>query len=251
MLADISKSEENFSRLRDGDLDRLIEILDIERAAMFDYLMRLCGQINRSKDSLDEVGRVLQTDAAKFTSLQELRVELYKRARAANLDIWNADVRRLENSAFNNMRDDDSDEASSEALQLLDQSVGKLAGPEREVLLLRYRHGFDESEIGRIIASPSNEVVSLLKKAFQRLKSLGFAEDTDFGAMLPEIPPHPVPDRSAYSTMALSAMMSELKRSHRRPISDARWFLIAIVLGIIAVIAVLTLMGSPIFPWRR
>ncbi len=250
MFMDLHKSEEYFSRVRGGDIDAFIEILEIERAVMFDYLMRMTGQSGRAKDTLDEVGRTLRTRLSEYHSLPALRVGIYRKAREANRDIWYADTRQLENSGLSGFSDHDY-EASVEALQLLDQSLNKLPGIAREVVLLRYRHVFDEHEISQIVGTSRDEIVGHLKAGFLQLKNLGFADDTDFALLLGEVPGHPVPERSAYSTMALSAMMSELRRSHRRPMSDTRWFFLAIVLGVVAVLVVLMLMGSPIFPWRR
>ncbi len=250
MLLDLQKSEEHFSQLMAGDADHFFDLLELERGAVFDFVMRMTGQAARAKDALDQVAKAVQQRATEFPSLQELRAQIYQRIRANNRAYWSADVQKLENAGFGGLSDGDY-EASVEALQLLEQALAKLSSQHREVVLLRYRHAFDESAIAVIVGAPVDAVIGFLKASLRQLMTLGFADDTDFAFLLEALPQHPVPERTAYSTMALSALMSELKDSHRRPISDARWFLIALVIGIIAVAVVLFLMGSPIFSWWR
>ena len=90
-----------FKRFKAGDGTSLLDLLESEREGLYDYLLRMTGQVSRSSDTVDEVYQSLtETDETlnAIESCVDLRICLYKTARKFNADIWNADTAKLVNS---------------------------------------------------------------------------------------------------------------------------------------------------------
>ncbi len=90
--------DKQFKRIKNGDSAALYDILEGERGKLYDYMMRMTGQVSRSGDTIDEVYQSLGGEALELIdSLTELRVCLYTTARKFSGDIWNADTAKLVN----------------------------------------------------------------------------------------------------------------------------------------------------------
>jgi hypothetical protein len=74
-----SAREKLFKKFKGGDDRALIDLLENERPQLYDYLMRMTGQISRSFESVSEVFQSVSegSDKDEFDSADELRILLY------------------------------------------------------------------------------------------------------------------------------------------------------------------------------
>jgi DNA-directed RNA polymerase specialized sigma24 family protein len=228
-----SMRERLFKRFRSGDGAALIDLLERERPLLYDYLMRMTGQVSRSFDSVDEVYQSYLEGDAKTTidDLEELRICLYQTGRKFNADIWNADTARLRNTAIEAGTDggDGAADDDSAAFQALDLSLRSLRGAEREIVLLRSRCDFEFAAAGEIMGLGEDAAESLFYKGMQRIDAdcSGVVERPE--QMLTKLPSHPPPEHSAQATMNLSVMMHDIKA---KPVGLWSPFRIALVVAV-------------------
>jgi len=180
-------------------LKLLPELLDTERHPLYDYLMRMTGQVSRSADTVDEVYLTLTEEVLEtIDSAAELRVVMYTTARKFNADIWNADTSKLANLAL-------------ETPSNLDRVLRSLPGREREVTILRSRARFTSAAVAEIMGIQASEADSLYTKALSTLQQEGGPLEGEVASALQKMASHPVPERSSQRTMNLSMVMQGIK----------------------------------------
>ncbi len=235
MLQPNPAKERLFKKVRGGDAGSMADLLEGERLGLYDYLLRMTGQISRSADTIDEVFQSLSEDSLEAVEqYSELKVVLFVTARKFNADIWNADTARLSNAALEiPERAATMDEKSlreRQAQALLDRTLRSMAGLEREVVCLTVRELFDASEISEIMGLPEHEVESRLASGMTRLEAEYAPAGGRAQAALVKLPGHPMPPRSSQATVNLSMVMQGIKTKPVGLWSPVRLGLLGLVL---------------------
>jgi DNA-directed RNA polymerase specialized sigma24 family protein len=206
-----------YKKFKSGDGGALIELLEGDRQRVFDYLMRMTGQISRSADTVDEVYQGLTEETLETVSTwAELRVVLYTTARRFNADIWNADTAKLMNFALEGPDRTQEMEASPDlaALVAVDHAWRSLVGPEREALHLFVRVGMTPEDVSDVMGIGASEAQALAGSASRQIAAAAGAF-TGGAAKLERLidlqPLHPLPERSTQSTVNLSVVMQGIK----------------------------------------
>jgi DNA-directed RNA polymerase specialized sigma24 family protein len=225
---------ETFQLYLNGDDDALIAITESERRYLFDYLLRMTGQVSRSKESIDEAIRAVSATAANFTSLRSLIAKLYNTSRNFIADIWNADTAELVNRGFE--FDEEQNLPAGEELQKLirvDRCLQQMPGTDREVIILRGIAGFSDIELAGLFNVDVKLVRDKLTSASTKLAERAGIEPDHIWNQVEKLPLHPIPDISKQSTLALSQMIGEVDRTNKGFPSARRWIIVAaLVLGL-------------------
>lgn len=208
-------------------------LLEEESHNLYDYLMRMTGQMERSAETCEEVVRVTSkwVEQDPSVSYKLIRKKFYMTARSFNADIWQGDVENLENVAF-------ADDQDAKANDLKDQFLGlekllnKMDGFEREIILLKVKYGFDSQEI-KELTKLTEDVDPVLSKSLATLQTK--ATTADIRDQIAALPLHPKPESVTHHTQALSQLMRDLK-SRRSPQMN-----LALIFGGLAVALVLLL----------
>jgi DNA-directed RNA polymerase specialized sigma24 family protein len=205
-----------YKKFRNGDVASLADLLEGERHGLYDYLMRMTGQISRSIDTIDEVFQSLTEETLEtIDEYAELKVLLYTTARKFNADIWNAETSKLANAAFEDpAKGQELDEKSLRERQgqaLLDKAFRSLPGMEREALLLSARGQFDHGEIAEIMGIAEHQVEDKLAVAMAKVEGEYAATGGQAESALLRLPSHPIPPRSSQATVNLSMVMQGIK----------------------------------------
>jgi DNA-directed RNA polymerase specialized sigma24 family protein len=201
-----SPSQEKFFRkFKAGSGTALLDMLEAERQDLYDYLMRMTGQVSRSADTVDEVfqslsGEILETIAGYV----EFTVD------ADQLDERTLLLRQ-------------SDKALDRALRLL-------PGRERESVLLRTRGGFADAEVGEIMGLSTAEAQADASRGLRRIQADCPSPPGGYEVGLLRLPPHPAPMRSAQATMNLSEVMQGIKTKPVGLRSPARIAMLVVLL---------------------
>lgn len=245
MRGNQAAQERLFKKFQGGDVGSLADLLEGERGALYDYLMRMTGQISRSADTVDEVYQSLNDETLEtLDTFSDLKVLLYTTARKFNADIWNAETTKLANAAFEEPgRANALDERALRERQgqaLLDKAFRSLPGMEREALILSARGQFDNSEIAEIMAAPEHQVEDKLAVALSKVETEYAATGGRAESALAKLPEHPLPVRSSQATVNLSMVMQGIKT---KPVG--LWSPVRIGLVALVVIVVLVLVLNP------
>ena len=229
---------ELFRKYKDGEESAASELLESERMSLYDYLVRMTGSLPRSFRGLEEVTEAVFGEARGYRDYDELRFSLYSTSRRFNADIWNGEM----SLAFEDLaRNSPDDSGLSQFQNGLEQEFCKLAGPEREVLLLYHKAGFSLAETAKIMGTAQSVVEETLKSAADKLgKVMGQSED--FANSISRLSSFPIPEDVTASTMALSPVIETVKRSSRWRIPP--WVLL---LGIVIVTLLVLLNFDKIF----
>lgn len=234
-MATRSERDKMFRRVLAGDRHALGDLISLEQPEIFDYLLRMTGEVNRSIEGFEQAVQELgQTQIQDLPSAQALRAFLFKRSRRALFDIWNADTTRLTNAALEMPKGDERlDERRINALQAakaIDRSLRALPGPEREAVLLRVRYGFEFAHISELMGISESEIESLSLLGMQRVDGECSGQVTGPEDTLQKMPAHPLPQRSVQSTVNLSVVMEGIKAKPQGLRSPAR-LLFLLLLG--------------------
>lgn len=133
-------------------------IYEAEQPLLFDYLVRMTGNLQSSTTQLLEVIRICHEQGAKRQqSQEEIRTRLYRTARNIFHDQWDIPSDSILKVIYQGTNQGD-------ALMEAEKALYTLTPIEREILLLRHRYGFTLEEIAKIIGTPTRQVESSLKK---------------------------------------------------------------------------------------
>lgn len=226
--------EKRFKSLKAGQMEDGDAIFASEKERLFDYLMRMTGQVSKSADTCMEAINAVSPVADQEESLQDLLVLLYKTARNFTIEIWNAETHRLENEAYAPVTGAKADK-NVPALIALEHVVRSLPPKQREILLLHERFGFSPDEVAEITGYGVGDVEEIFAQA------LGITESALAGnaEMVPEfmtkLYSFPLPEESSMGTQNLSMVFKDLKKSSRR--ASGSWFKLIFGLALIAGIA--------------
>ncbi len=222
-----------------GEQAALMDILEGERHELFDYLMRMTGQVTRSIESVDEVFSSLTRETiATLGSYGELKVCIFATARRFNADIWNADISILVNAALSNDKARHADVIevkvnNPKSALKADAAFRSLGGQQREAVLLSVITGFELAEISEITDQPIREVEQLISQGLVLLKQELGANTDVVEFMREHLVMHPRPVRSSQMTLNLSQLMQGIRTKPVGIWSPMRLTLIGVVLALL------------------
>lgn len=223
--------EKLYKKALEGDANALTDLLEGEREGLYDFLLRMTGQISRSAESVDEVFQSLDEETLElYGTYPELRLCLYMTARKFNADIWNAETSRLMNQRLEGGPSEAKADADRQALAAIDRLLRSLGGREREPVVLRYISGFEPLQIAEVMGLPAAEVDALLATGLRRLASGGAKADVVV-PLLTRMPRHELPPRSSQMTVNLSVVMQGIKTKPAGLWSPSRVMFLLVLIG--------------------
>ncbi len=194
--------EKEFRRVKSKSGGSLFDLFEAERLDLYDYLLRMTGQVSRSDDTVDEVFQAFTEEMLEsITSYQELRVSLYVTARKFNADIWGDDTSKLANQSLESLDGSEKTEGWQKFGET-DVRLRSLPSKQREVLLLRERCHFSQGEISEITGMTESLVGEQLGLAIKIIPNL---------ELVKMMPHHPLPEKSRLETQNLSIVMRGIK----------------------------------------
>jgi DNA-directed RNA polymerase specialized sigma24 family protein len=230
--------KERFKAFKSGDDEALEYLLDSEKIRLFDFIMRMTGQISRSLDVAHETLSSVIPVADQEDSLDDLLVVVFKTARNFSLDMWNADTSRLENAAYAQASQLKTDKLSG-TLVALEQIIRSLPPKQREILLLHERFGFSPDEIADITSYPLGDVEEIFANALGVTEAALTGESEKVPELMIKLLPFPMPEPDDQVTQNLSIVFKDLKKSSKKApggvIKLFMWFVIAAVISTAAV----------------
>jgi DNA-directed RNA polymerase specialized sigma24 family protein len=219
-----------FKAFKSGDDDALEELLQSEKTRLFDYMMRMTGQLTRSLDITNETINVLAPVADHEETFEDLLVVLYKTARNFSLDIWNADTSRLENGAYSASPAAKLDKNLT-SLIALEHIIRSLPPKQREILLLHERLGFSPDEIAEITSYPIGDVEEIFAHALGVTEAALTGEAEKVPEFMTKIHAFPIPEVDEQVTQNLSMVFKDLKKSSKSTPGGVFKLLIAVLLA--------------------
>ena len=134
----------------------------------FRYAYSLCNQIADAEDLTHDAWLKLSSNdnsinkGLLFTTIRNLFIDQYRRNNLINIDI---------NSQVSDLPTDDDSESliSKETLQ---NALGILRAPEREILFLHSVEGYTAAEIAKLTHSSRGTILSSLFRSKRKLKKL-------------------------------------------------------------------------------
>ena len=203
-----------FKKFKDGDSDALDAIVGSEREWLFDYLMRMTGQVSRSMEVMQEATSGVLPVADQEDDLGDFLVLFYRTARSFAMEAWNAETSKLENAAYS-MPDEGLGEKRLAQLVEVERVVRSLPAKQREVVLLNNRYGFSVDDVADITSYVDEDVKEYLEQAHNVLMA-ALSKSTDKVAdSLLEMKSFPIPEEGNDGTQNLSVVVRDLKKSSK------------------------------------
>lgn len=246
-----------FQAYQAGDDEAMASLISQEQLRLFDYLFRMTGDKARSADAADEAAQAVQARGNKFTSVGDVRVSLYSTARNFSADTWNADTSQLLNDALapfvpkSNQKADDKKKGIPPPVPTviephfdkLDEAIRTLPGQQREVAILVLKVGMSPQECAQVMGWPEDKVVVTGQEVLAQIeKELG-EPDLDVAQEIMMMPLHPYPVRTNSSTMALSEVIENVRRS--RPAILTHMLQLIIVFALLGILIVIAYVVNP------
>jgi DNA-directed RNA polymerase specialized sigma24 family protein len=223
-----------FERGKKGESEAFEALLSSESARLFDYLMRMNGQMSRSHEIMQESLNGVRHIADQEEDLQDLLVLLYKTARSFSIEIWNADTSKLENSGYFSSDGSEIDSKTVMHLIELEKVLRSLPAKQRETLLLKVRYGFAEEDIVAITGYSVDDVQEFLSQSLSVLEAATDLDVQKIVKFIEQLLLFPIPDQGDHGTQNLSLVVRDLKKSSK----SVRIGLIRVVGGLFLIIIV-------------
>ena len=170
-----------------GDARAFEQLVRRHRGAVFNFLLRLCGQRQRAEDLLQETwlkvvrGASTYEPKARFTTwlytiarnqcMDALRKESYRKAESLDAPVGRGeDERPLVERVPSDQAAPDRGAHNRAIGPLIEQALGRLPAEQREVFILREYHGAPFKEIAEVTGVPENTVKSRMRYALEGLR---------------------------------------------------------------------------------
>jgi DNA-directed RNA polymerase specialized sigma24 family protein len=209
-----------FERALKGSQGALEELVEKEKPILFDYALRMTGEINRSWEAIQEqVNSLNASHLGQCGNSFVFRQALLMGLRNQLQSIWHRDTSRLENAAYlaqmnpdtENLKSINSNETS--IARDFDREFHHLPGQEREALWLKARLQATPEEIVQVMSVKIQEVERSLVAALFRLENKSYGCDPE--SLVARLPFHPMPAPMTQVTMELSQVMQGIRKSQK------------------------------------
>ncbi len=211
-----------------SDAEKLVDIMEVLRPFLFDYLFRMTGKRPAVLRTMDETLTALQADAKiGLSDYEELLLQVFVTARNFAADSWNADTSELQNAAY-----------AGDVSDGMELDLARLPGWQREALILSIRVEFSPEQIARIMSVPRDLVSEFITGGITKLQSAKRVSDDELRRAIRRLKAHPLEIDSGHpETMAFSQIMGDIEVSHQRV---KRWRIITAVLVLLVVAGALS-----------
>jgi len=204
------KKSEIYLQILKEDPGSIVELLELERPYLYDYLLRMTGQVVRSEESLEELYRVTPPQAPHYENWMDFKALLYGTARNFNSDIWNADTTNLENSGLKNLGKKEN------IYKTMDEFIKRLGGEHREILLCLFKYGFELEPLAQMLRR-NTEVLSGQGSEMLAYIAQGMGiSQSAVKKNLFDLPLHPPATTRSHNTIALSQVMEKMEEVEER-----------------------------------
>ena len=201
----------DFDEFLNGNTEALTDVLMAESSYLFDFSMRMTGQLGRSSEVTDEVLQSMEHSVGDVETLNELLVKCYKTLRTFASDIWNAETKKLENPAYSGVQGKEVAKIAK-----IEVKIRSLPPRPREVLLLRELYGFSEDNIVEIIGNTSNdEVQQAYRDARAAVEGSVGLDGDSVSALMKRISLFKRPERDGPETQNLSVIMNDFRKTEK------------------------------------
>jgi DNA-directed RNA polymerase specialized sigma24 family protein len=155
--------------------------LETERALIYDYMVRMMGDLSRAQSSTFEVMQACRQMDWRHSNMSKMRIQLFRTARSFNADRWfRCPTPLLDHIYLGTNRQQD--------LRALEEMLESLPQLDREILLLRYRYGFLSEEIADLLGKPVAFIQESINRSVLQLRSQQSDLDTKTFQQLPLFP---------------------------------------------------------------
>lgn len=213
---------------------KLREMLLGEQGTLYDYSMRMSGNMARSKEAAEHSLRFILQRFDSQTPYPIVRRELFKILRSYNHDIWNADTSNLENPAVNNWQAKEGLFKKNEG-QSLDRFMHRLPASDREIVLLKSRYLFVFSDVENILQN-QDPVETIYKKTLAELSMMVSKQPEITASIINQIPSYDLPPETKFHTQALSDLMVDMQG--RKSIFNPNYILLTLAFLTLLFIAI-------------
>lgn len=232
MSSSEQKKSELFQKVLNEDADSVVDLLELERPLVYDYLLRMTGQVSRSEESIEELYRVISPQAQQYETWPEFKFLIYSTARSFNSDIWNAETNFLVNSALDRI-DKDQDK-----FKIVDDFVKQLPGAKREILIGVFLYGFTVEQLSKLVRRPLQKVSEEGNDLLGQLANALRVKPDDVSTFFQTLPLHPIVSVKSHSTVALSQVMEKMEEVEKKAKKTQLrrffiFFFLLIVVGIV------------------
>jgi DNA-directed RNA polymerase specialized sigma24 family protein len=221
-----------FQKFKQGNVESLDALLKRERPFLFDYAMRMTGQISKSKELIDESFLELSSTANSIPDVSSLRVKIYGLVRSNGIEEWSAETSRLENAAYLTPHALKMGKTLSTLISI-EHVIRTLTANQREVFILFNLYQFSNHDIVEIMDQGSALVDECLDQSMKILTSTLPNSGEDMQYWLQKLMLFPEPVEELVHTQNLSLVIKDIKRSSYKSYVGALklifWFLIALV----------------------
>ena len=245
MALDILYQNELFESYAQGQKSKLPEILDIEKSYLYDFLIRMTGDQNRSTTVVEQVINQMLNSEDAWEQLNKLRLNLYSKARTLMIKVWNADVTKLEHpSLIHVLRNPESDRKAlkrAKAYSQLNQAISACEGYGREIVILHLRTKFTFSEIAQVMGHSRDFVEEHYSTAIKLIKSRVPNLPPDPRKAISNLDVYPFPRGKETDITDLSGLIGGIKRDRQMDVVKTSFylFLVDALLGLCIFIIIL------------
>lgn len=238
MALDILYQNELFESYTQGQKSKLPEILDIEKIYLYDFLLRMTGDQNRSLSVVEQVINQMLTSEEVWEQLNKLRLDVYSKARTLMLKVWYADVTKLEHpSLIQVLRDPDSDRKSlkrAQAYTELNKAISTCEGYGREIVMLHLRIKFTFSEIAQILGQSRDFVEENYARAIKLIMENVPNLPPDPRKVIGNLDVYPFPKGEETDITDLSGLIGGIQRDRQMDVvqNSIYGFLVAAVFSV-------------------
>jgi RNA polymerase sigma factor (sigma-70 family) len=160
-------------RCQEGDAKAFEELVKAWQERLWRHAWRLSGDEATAWDVLQETWMAIARGIGRLEDAEFFRGWAYGIVSHKCRD-WIRRERRLRTVAEAHAAEGQVGAAEAaltrERLAEVKEAMGRLAGPDRAILCLRYEEGFDTREVARILGVPEGTVKSRLYHARERLR---------------------------------------------------------------------------------
>ena len=237
MGLDILKQNELFESYKQGYKTKIHEILDLEKAYLYDFLLRMTGDQAGALAALEQAQSLILSCDESWASLNGLRLGLYRHAREQMREVWNADVSKLEHPSLSQvLKNPDSGPRAvkrAKAYKRLNRAITTCDGNGREIILLHLCNKFTFSEVGELIGQSREFVEENYGDALGHITATVPELKVDPRKVIGNLEVYPLPRTEDTRLSDLSGLMGAIERERKASSANFAFygFLLLILLG--------------------
>lgn len=164
----MSREDTWIRAIKQGDKDRLEELIAFFYPAILRYCYRILGCRQSAEDATQETFLRLCRGMSSYTHKGMFKAYLYKIAKNTCLDL----TENLPHDPLTETPELEQGYSRAESDTDFDRMISVLPTDQREVVILRFAHDLSLKEIAEILELPLRTVQSRLRYALQKIKKI-------------------------------------------------------------------------------